>query len=162
MGESEDLYFVTGDKDYLSLIDKNAFDPYLATEWNRKKKSRVLFYRQLSDFFKTNFPDIELADEYDKYKTIEALVNSNSFQATHHAVARLSSYTTFTPDEVNRIIEAAITNNQILWIATDHDVSSTLRKIFKSNESVVEEGTRDQFMKQYYEDSYNHDDDLPF
>lgn len=161
--EGEDLYFVADDKDYRSVIDSNLFNPYLSIEWQRKKKSNLIFYGQLSRFFKKNFPNIKLADEYDKNKRIQVLVDSGAFWCTHSAIAHLSVYTSFTHDEAVRLIEAAVTNEQIYWIAGDEDVNTFFCRVFEENGKHVKNELQSVFKEKYLPDSSNdQDDDLPF
>jgi len=66
-------------------------------------------------------PEVELI----KQQTIQQLVNSESFQQTHRAVAKLSQLIpTITVDDADRLFNAATTNQQIGWIISDPDVRS--------------------------------------
>ncbi len=59
----------------------------------------------------------------EKDAAIESLVDSPNFAETHAAVARLQSLrATLNKADVERLLEAAIDNSQIRWIASDDDV----------------------------------------
>ncbi|MCI5194251.1 MAG: hypothetical protein D3915_14170 [Candidatus Electrothrix sp. AU1_5] len=66
------------------------------------------------------------AEEWYELDEIEILENSDSFQQTHDAIRLLSRCNHFTEDEINRILDAFLENNQVKWIATDDDVSEFL------------------------------------
>jgi hypothetical protein len=81
------------------------------------------------------FPEIKLATELAKELLIHQLVASSSFATTHQVVAKLGSHTDFTAVQANEIAVAAITNNQISWIATDPDVEAFLRKVIEAHQT---------------------------
>lgn len=59
----------------------------------------------------------------EKEAAIEELVDSGSFATTHAAVAKLQPLrATLNKSDVERLLTAAIDNNQIHWIASDSDV----------------------------------------
>ncbi|KVZ09031.1 hypothetical protein WL80_01290 [Burkholderia ubonensis] len=59
----------------------------------------------------------------EKEAAIEALVASSNFAETHIAVAKLQPLrATLNKSDVARLVEAAIDNSQIRWIASDSDV----------------------------------------
>ena len=45
----EDLYFISADKDYRSLISDGNMNPFLLKEWEDKKESKLYFYSALVD-----------------------------------------------------------------------------------------------------------------
>ncbi|MFH1259662.1 MAG: PIN domain-containing protein [Elusimicrobiota bacterium] len=59
----KDLYFITGDKDYLSPLTEAAFSVCLMQEWERKKKSKIHYYVSLSHFLGDKFPSIKIKKE---------------------------------------------------------------------------------------------------
>lgn len=125
--EQEDLYFISGDKDYASPMSKSAedslFSEYLSTEWADRKESKIFFYPRLSKFLNEQFPDIKLARELERILAIRALVESGSFDMTHSAITRISRIENFTPTEVDEIADAIVSNAQIGWIISDRDVN---------------------------------------
>jgi predicted nucleic acid-binding protein len=136
--DGEDLYLITDDRDYFSLLNDTVLKEFLATEWKDRKASRVFCYRQLSHFFKDHFPDIKLATELEKEVWIRKLAGSGTFAATHRAISRLSAYSDFTATQRNDIVDAAVSNNQINLIISDADVSAFLESIIEGYEDHIE------------------------
>jgi hypothetical protein len=83
----------------------------------------------LSSFLKRHFPNIQLADQLAKGAAIEKLEKSSNFATTHNAVARLTQFDDFTAAELQRIINAYQSNNQINWILGDDDVKEFAHKL---------------------------------
>ena len=138
VSDTVDLYFIADDRDYYSSLDENKFKEYLLHEWSEKKHSSVIFYRQLSAFFKEHFPDIKLASELEKELLIRNLAASQNFAHTHRVIAKLLKYTDFTNAQANAIIEAAVSNNQISWIIEDKDVNQFLRAVISGREDQID------------------------
>lgn len=132
--DNSDLVFISDDKDYYSPINNTKFDSFLAKEWTHKKRGKILYYRSLSAFFKDNFPNIRLADEYEKDLLIKTLSESLSFKAVHNVVARLSNYDDFSLSQTNDILSAYINNKQIYLIVGDEDVKQFILKVISSKE----------------------------
>ena len=160
----ENLYFLTDDKDYASPIDTNVFNTYLSQEWKTQKKSEIVFYRSLSEFFKEHFPKISLASETEKDLDIQGLANSSSFVQTHAIISKLNKYSDFTVAQVNAIIDATITNNQVHWILSDPDVSDFLSKVVAGKESKLNQATLVQLfsMTSSASPSEPEPDEIPF
>jgi predicted nucleic acid-binding protein len=57
---SEDIFFVTTDKDYRSDINDTEFSPFLKEEWQNKKKAKIVYYDLLSKFLKEKFPVVKI------------------------------------------------------------------------------------------------------
>jgi predicted nucleic acid-binding protein len=134
----EKLYFVTDDKDFASTLDSSQFNGFLLAEWKNCKGSDLVFYKSLSTFFKENFPEITLASELEKDLVIRDLANSASFAQTHSIIAKLRQFSDFSTAQVNAIVQAAISNNQIYWIIEDADVYDFLQDVIKGKESQIE------------------------
>jgi predicted nucleic acid-binding protein len=134
----EDLYFVTGDKDYCSALNDDEFSDFLLTEWDRKKQTKIHFYKRLSSFCKEQFPEIALASARDKEFLIRDLVNSHSIASTQAAIAKLSYYSEFTAAQVNTIVTAAISNRQVLWSIEDDLVRSFLSSVVTNNKQYLD------------------------
>lgn len=155
----EDLYIVSKDGDYSSLLNKNRPHPCLESEWRAKKNANLHIYSELGAFlnryretraqinefaaeivpapiealFPANehvvdvpidipLPEAEPANP-EKEAAILELVHSPSFATTHSAVARLGQLReSLTKADAERLLNAALSNNQIGWIATDPDV----------------------------------------
>ena len=160
----ENLYFLTDDKDYASPIDTNVFNTYLFQEWKTLKKSEIVFYRSLSEFFKEHFPKISLASETEKDLDIQSLANSSSFVETHIIISKLNKHSDFTIAQVNAIIDAAITNNQVHWIISDPDVYEFLSKVVAGKESKLNQANLIQLFSMMSSDSPSEPDpdELPF
>lgn len=133
-----DLHLVSGDSDYCSDLDDNRLDGFLAEEWETAKRARVSVFKRLSAFFRAEFPQIRLAAEAEKDLAIRDLGNSGSFSQTHGLVARLQQYADFTPAQLNEIVSAALTNNQVYWIAGDDDVHAFLSTVIQGHENQIE------------------------
>lgn len=153
-----DLYFIADDKDYYSPIDNNKFNSFLSREWKRTIKSELIFYRNISDFFKNHFPEIKLASEIDKKFYTGRLVNSSSFASTHETISKLSQYDEFNQEQLYQMIEAYIYNDQIYRIINDDDVTGFLDKIISMSSNVDNE-TLDKLneYRELYNNNYNDD-----
>lgn len=127
--EKEDLYFIADDRDYVSVLDENKFKDFLLEEWKDRKKAQIIFYRRLSAFFKDTFPDIKVATELEKELLIRDLAASRNFAQTHIIVAKLSKFTEFTIAQLNEIVDAAISNDQVSRVMGDPDVHAFLKSV---------------------------------
>jgi predicted nucleic acid-binding protein len=136
--EGEDLYFVTGDKDYCSALNDEEFSDFLLAEWASKKQTEIHFYKRLSSFCKEQFPEIALASARDKEFLIRDLVNSHSIVATQIAIDKLSYYSEFTAAQVNTIVAAAISNRQVIWSLEDDRVRDFLRSVVANNRQYLD------------------------
>jgi predicted nucleic acid-binding protein len=137
----EDLYFITGDKDYCSALNDDEFSDFLLTEWDAQKQTKIYFYKRLSSFCKEQFPEITLATARDKDFLIRDLVNSQSIANTQIAIAKLSYYSEFTAAQVNAIVGAAISNRQVGWSIEDDRVNNFLRSVVTNNEQYLDEAS---------------------
>lgn len=148
----EDLHFVSDDKDYYSEIDKDAFNSFLNNEWQFQKRSEIHYYKKISDFFKTNFPDIKLADEYEKDILITELTDSGSFASTRSALRKLIKFEpeSFTSKQLNDIAKAAVLNSQISWISSDYDINEYLNGIIQPNEAKLDPEILKSYKDEYY------------
>jgi predicted nucleic acid-binding protein len=164
--ENADLHFITDDKDYCSALNEEAFNEFLLHEWRTRHRSKLLFYKRLSGFFKEHFPDIKLATELEKDLLIQAFAKSGSFASTHLQVAKLSKYSDFTPAQLNVIVAAAVANNQISMIADDKDVHDFLTSAIKGNEGVIDNENLEVLTSLLNPVTPDHlevlDDDIPF
>jgi len=122
--DEKNFIFVTDDADYQAQSNRNEFSPFLKKEWLDQKKSNIIFYKRLSEFFKDKFPDIKLAVELEKDFIINSLFASPSFQETRQIISKLKEYNFFTSMQLNEIVSAAISNKQIYWIINDDDIYS--------------------------------------
>ncbi len=129
----EDLFFITGDKDYASALNEDEFSDFLLNEWHDKKQTKIHFYKRLSGFCKEQFPEIAIASVRDKEFLIRDLVNSQSIADTQKAIAKLSYYQEFTAAQVNTIVAAAISNRQVVWSIEDESVRNFISSVVTNN-----------------------------
>ena len=123
----EDLYFISDDKDFRSLYEKERLHPFLAKEWRMEKNSEIHFYTKLSYFFRDQYPDIRLSEDLEKLFSINDLIYSPNFLSTHAAVAKLRKYgNDFTEHQLNLIVYAVVSNEQVGRIIGDEDVQEFL------------------------------------
>lgn len=136
---TEDLFFISDDKDYCSPVNADNFSKFLLSEWHEQKQSKIFYYKQLSGFFKEKFPDIKLASELDKDYLIRELSGSNCFSTTRKVIAKLRRYFDFTPTQLNAIVDAAISNSQVYWIISDKDIKQFLSSRISGKEHCIDE-----------------------
>ena len=136
----------------MSQVNDARLAEFLLEEWLETKGTGINLYRKLSDFFRDKFPTIELASELEKELAVSELSLSGNFQRTHSAIAKLSQFTDFTNDEVNAIVEAAITNNQIYWISGDPDVRTFMQNLVQGKEKIVDPKKFEIFKSHYIDD----------
>lgn len=140
--ESEkDLVFITQDTDYLSVINRELFNPFLVKEWEKAKRSKIKYYDYLDSFFKENYPDIKLASELEKDILIQKLMFSENFHTTHIIINKLSQYepSEFSYTELNKIADAITNNTQVSWIITDSDVKTFTEDYVLTQEEHIDE-----------------------
>lgn len=140
--KGECLYFISHDKDYQSSLASGQFHPYLADEWKEKKEAEVYYYKELTLFFKKEYPDfpqLMLFSKREKDSKIENLANSPNFAWTHSAVAALEEYDNdFSQEQLNAIVEAVISNNQIYWIINDPDIREFIEELIHDRENEID------------------------
>ncbi len=133
----EDLYFVSEDKDYYSELNPTTFNNYLLNEWNQKKNSNIYSFKRMSEFFKAKFPDIKIASEYEKDIIIKDLSASESYARTRFLLNKLSEFEEFSSEQLNELVIACNTNNQISWIRNDEDIKEIITGIIKPNRDKI-------------------------
>ena len=108
----------------------------------------------------------ELAREAEKDGLITQLASSWSFARTHAVVAGLLKHADFTPDQANGIVNAALTNDQVRWIAADEDVRELLKRVVFANHQQIESSALPEIqalLDEAAEESDSMaDEDLPF
>ena len=125
----EDIHIISADGDYYSVLDDERVNPFLQEEWREAKKSEVYVYRNLSTFLNKHFNGVVFFYDKAKFGLIDDLAESGSFASTHAIVSQLESHGYFSLEEVEHILEAAISNSQLGLIVTDYDVSDFLNRI---------------------------------
>jgi predicted nucleic acid-binding protein len=125
---TEDIHIISEDGDFYSQLDESRAHPFLEQEWEEAKKSRMHVYRTLSDFLKKNFDGVAFSFDKNKDALIDKLSDSGSFAMTHGLIENLESHGYFSLREVERVLEAAVSNDQVGLIVTDKDVSDFLNR----------------------------------
>jgi rRNA-processing protein FCF1 len=127
--DQTDLFLISGDKDYSSPLGDDDLSGFLRDEWERRKQSKILFYRRLSGFFKDQFPDISMANSRDRDFLVRELSSSQSLADVQKIVTRLVSYPEFTAGQANGILLAALNNQRVAWSIDDESVRGFLLNI---------------------------------
>jgi len=60
VNDGEDLFFISGDNHFSSILDENEFSPFLKNEWITKRRSNIFYYRLISQFIKDKFPEVNI------------------------------------------------------------------------------------------------------
>jgi hypothetical protein len=135
--KGEALHVITDDGDFYSVLDSDQFNSFLLAEWHAAKCSEIHYYKTLSGFFAEHYPDIKFSAELEKSLLLRDFVNSGNFSQTHSAVAKLSRVKDFSQSQLNEIVNAAVSNKQIYWIADDSDVKQFLTRVITGREAEI-------------------------
>jgi hypothetical protein len=127
--DKEDIHIISEDGDFFSQLDENRVHPFLEQEWHERKQSRLRVYRTLSDFLKQHFDGVAFSFDKDKDALIDDLSDSGSFAMTHQVVGKLEAYGYFSLKEVERLLQAAVANDQVGLIVKDQDISDFLNRV---------------------------------
>lgn len=127
--DEEQLHVISEDGDFYSALYEDQAHPFLAEEWQQTKRSELRVYRTLSAFMNEHFDGVAFPFDKTKDTLIDDLASACSFAATHQLVAKLEAFSYFSLKEVERILAAAVENDQFGWIATDDDVSDFLNRV---------------------------------
>lgn len=122
--DGEDLYIISTDKDYRSELSDNEFNPFLKKEWEQKKGSKIVFYRNLVPFLNEHIKDVQLKTEQEKQELIKKLSDSCNFETTHGLITMLGKHTGWTESQIEEMCSIAEENTQVAWILGDPDVQS--------------------------------------
>jgi len=133
----EDLHMISGDGDFDSELNKGNLAEFLCQEWADRKISNILYYHRLSNFLNSQFTDIKITSDQELAKEfyISIFVNSSSFKVTHAVINELLTYSSYSDSELDEMINASITNEQIYRIKEDSDVHSFLSKLKELKEA---------------------------
>ena len=135
---SEDIYFVSSDKDYRSRMFDKFFNPFLSDEWNKKKGAAVHYYQNLVSFLRKHIAEIQLKTEQEKEQLIDNLRNSPSFVTTHGIITMLNRFTGWSDSQIEGLCEAVIENTQVKWIIGDDDVFEFYSQLLSGKRSLPE------------------------
>ena len=137
--ETNDLYFIADDKDYFSELNNSNFNTFSSKEWFNKKKSKIKFYKTLTDFFKEVFPEIKLATELEKDLLISRLIESGNFYDSRKTLQKLSKFESFSTEQANQYVSASLNNTQVFWISDDEDINEYLHEFVVNNKEKINE-----------------------
>lgn len=127
--DGEPLHIISEDGDFYSSLNEAVAHPFIEEEWLTRKRSSLYVYRTLSAFMKLHFDGVAFPFDRTKDALIDDLLTSGSFSHTHQLVSKLEAFSYFSLNEVERILGAAVENDQFGLIVTDHDVSDFLNRI---------------------------------
>lgn len=145
----QDLYFISEDKDYYSKLNESKFNDYLMKEWKLQKGSNLIYFKRLSEFFKSEYPNIEISSETEKEIIIKNLTEAYSFASAKSVISKLLSFDNFSIKQLNEIASAFSANNQIYWIKTDYTVSVACRDIIEANKDKIDPTIYEEYLKVY-------------
>ena len=117
-----DLYLVSADKDYASVMSESQLNNYLIQEWRMKKNAQVHFFPTLTSFLNIHISEIQIESEKEKDDLIFKLIYSHSFYETHQLINKLDQFSDWTPIQQENMLMAACNNSQISYIIKDDDV----------------------------------------
>ncbi len=142
--DQSDLFLISGDKDYSSPLSDDELSGFLQDEWERRKQSKIHFYRRLSAFFKDRFPEIGMANSRDRDYLVRELSNSQSLADVQKVITRLNSYPEFTAGQANGILLAALNNQRVAWSIDDGQVRGFLLDIMNRYQQYLDVEMLDQ------------------
>ena len=140
-------------------------NPFLKKEWTATKGVAPEFYRSPSDFFVRHVPEVRFDDEIEKEELISQLADSPNFRTTRSLIRQLRRLSELTNAQMNELVLAALTNNQIHWMASDADINAALRTLTSERENQITCRERGPFLAMLDGEEWVYpppDDDLPF
>ena len=139
--DGNDLNLLTRDSDYIASFPATAPNSSIANEWNTEKGGEINLYRGIKPFAKMVDETIVFASddipifEEDPERThlIGNLASSPSFSWTHGTIAKLLPFIEkFSPEEIETLLEIALTNSQVGGIMGDYDLQTFYTKVRNS------------------------------
>lgn len=127
--DGEDIHIISADGDFYSTLDEDRVHPFLEEEWRESKGSRVYVYRKLSMFLNEHFDGVAFYYDKEKDELMDELAVTGSFAGTHAVISELETHGYYSLVEVQRILDAVLSNDQVGYIVTDHDVSDFLNRV---------------------------------
>lgn len=113
---------------------------------------------------KNIFTTIKLKNEQETEDLISKLENSFSFDFSRSTLAQLLQLNTLSDSQLNRILEASYTNNQI-YMANDYSpsrISEVIKKLIDGKENRLRQDIYVRFCFKFGITPKIEDDDLPF
>jgi hypothetical protein len=136
-----DLYVVTDDVDFYADSTKTKPRNYLVDEWTKTVGTSITFVRRLSELPQLDPipPEVLPIDESgdDRDDLIADLQRSPNFAVTHALIASLARFNRFTDEQVDGLITAAMTNQQVGWILGDPDLASFYEWLIKTHGDLI-------------------------
>lgn len=148
----EDLHVISEDGDFYSSLSENAPHPFLEEEWSKKKGSKLRVYRTLSAFMGEHFDGVAFSFDKAKEALIDDLAEAGGFAVTHQIIAKLEQYSYFSSKEVERILSAALANNQFGRIVTDYDISDFLSRVAVPRYGSITDGDQKELLQKVIEE----------
>ncbi len=119
-----DLFLISGDKDYSSVLSEDDLSDFLSDEWARRKQSHIHFYRRLSGFCQAQLPNIEIANLRDRDFLVRELASSQSRADVSKNINKLRTYPEFTAPQVNSMVLAILHNPRVAWAIEEEHLHS--------------------------------------
>lgn len=101
-------------------------------------------------FVQVDFVSKEIIEhtDFDFALLVQSLINSDSFATTHSMIDSLIGFTKyFSNKDIVSLIEAAVSNTQIKWIAEDNDVKNFFIPLYKAKSQIIPNEVRVEFNK---------------
>lgn len=99
-------------------------------------------------FIEVDFSSREILD-YTDFNLSEGINNlklSGNFASTHSSIAEIKDKIKYFSDQnIIDLVQAAIENQQIYWIATDEDVKEFFKEVFSAKPQIISEDLKSQF-----------------
>lgn len=128
----EKLYFISNDSHFSSDFDSSKISELLREEWIKEKSSEIVLFKSLSDFFRRHLPEkVSLSNDLEIIGLTEELANSGTYSQTHEVMKKLDGFKILTPHQAQDLLEAAMSNSQVLGIACDEDVLAFFKRMVK-------------------------------
>ena len=164
VNQHESVTLVSGDSDYASPLSEVSLNEFLALDWQNTNASEIIFFNKISEFFKSQYPQIKLASEVEKDLLIVRLGQSGSFARTHEIIRQLSNFSEFTIPQIHQLISILETNGQVHSISDDDDIQIFYGSLLKNYATKLDDEFRQRLEWFILEETAQHDDDdeIPF
>lgn len=128
--EGNDLCIITRDQDYLADFKTTTLNMFLIKEWSTRKNANLRIFKGIKSFAVFVDDTIKFLNDPQRAEAIELLKDSGSFASTHVAISNLMGFVeSFTEEEIEKLLEIAMSNGQVGGIMGDSDVSDFYDRI---------------------------------